>query len=258
MAESRSVVVTGASGGIGAALATELASRGHRLTLAARREEALDAVVERLGASAAGVVADVTRRQDVERLRDRAIERWGMVHVWVNNAGQGIYRRALDLTDEDLDLVLRANLYSALYGMQAIAPHFVARGSGHIVNVSSNLSKTPYAPFRSIYSASKAALNSLSTSVRNDLRELAPGVKLTVVLPGPVTTGFARNAVHAPDDATPSPAAVPPQRPEEVASVIADLIEDPAPPPELFTTASLAEIARRYAGENAGVGPGGR
>lgn len=255
MAESRSVVITGASGGIGAALATELAGRGHKLTLAARRPDALRAVVERIYESAIGVVADVTVRDEVELVRDRAIGRWGVIDVWVNNAGQGINRPTLELTDEDLDRVLRANLYSSLYGMQAIAPYFISRGTGHIVNISSNLSKAPYARFRSIYSASKAALNSLSTNVREDLREVAPGVRVSVVLPGPVTTDFARNAIHAPNDASPSKAAVSPQGPGEVAAVIADLIEDPEPAAELFTSAELASIARRYAEENAGSAP---
>ena len=144
------IVITGASSGIGAALAEHLGAAGHRIVLAARREDALKEVAGRAGAGAVVVPTDVTKRADVERLRDRAIEALGHVDVWVNNAGQGITRpQVLQLTDDDLDTMMTVNVKSALYGMQAIVPHFQQRGRGHVINVSSMLSRVPAATYRS-------------------------------------------------------------------------------------------------------------
>ena len=140
---SKHIVITGASSGIGAELAVQLGAGGHRVVLAARRERELQVVAATLGPGAIVVPTDVTRRHEVERLRDRAIEAFGHVDVWVNNAGRGINRPVLELTDEELDLMMPVNVKSALYGMQAIVPHFIARGRGHILNVSSVLSRVP-------------------------------------------------------------------------------------------------------------------
>lgn len=133
MSETKNVVITGASGGIGAALAIQLGASGHRVAAAPRREAELNEVASRAGAVA--IVTDVTRRADVDRLRDRAIDAFGHVDMWVNNAGRGITRPVLELQDDEFDAIMAVNVKSALYGMQAIAPHFVERGRGHIINV---------------------------------------------------------------------------------------------------------------------------
>src|SRR5262249_46156374 len=123
--EGRVVVITGASAGIGAALARRLSREGARVAIAARREAELQRVASECGEVALPVVADVTRRGDVERLRDEAIRAYGHVDVWVNNAGRGINAPVLELTDEQFDLMMAVNVKSALYGMQAIVPHFM-------------------------------------------------------------------------------------------------------------------------------------
>ena len=140
---NRIVVVTGASAGIGEAIAMELGRRGDSLVLAARTADALERVASQAGTRTHIVTADVTRRADVERIRDEAIRAFGRVDVWINNAGKGILRPVLELTDDDLDEMIDVNVKSALYGMQAIAPHFMERGSGHIVNISSFLARVP-------------------------------------------------------------------------------------------------------------------
>lgn len=195
--KGRVVVITGASAGIGAALARRLGSDGYRLVLAARGRDALAQVAADAAPSgnAFAVPTDVTQRKEVERLRDRALEHFGGVDVWVNNAGRGIARPVLELTDDDVDQMMSVNLKSALYGMQAIAPHFIERDAGHIVNVSSYLSRVPAAPLRAAYSAAKAALNTLTANLRDDLRTCAPHVHVSLVMPGMVATDFARNAV---------------------------------------------------------------
>ena len=250
---SRVVVITGASSGIGAALARRLSFDGARLILAARREEQLNAVVEealKLGArSAIAVTADVTRRDDVLRIRDEALRSRGRIDVWVNNAGRGITRPVLELTDEDVDEIIAVNLKSAIYGMQAVVPHFIERGEGHLINISSFLGRVPVASFRSIYSASKAALNSLTSNLRMDLRA-HPGIQVSLIMPGIVTTDFASNVrgeARPPMTAGPPAGAPKPQTPEEVAERIADVIKNPVP--EAYTNPAFAEVARRYFGD---------
>jgi short-subunit dehydrogenase len=250
------IVITGASGGIGAALARARAARGDTVVLAARREPALRAVAADCGGRATAVVADVTRRPEVERLRDAALA-LGPVDVWVNNVGRGIARPVLELTDADVDEMVAVNIRSALYGMQAIAPHLVARNAGHLVNVSSFLGRIPLVSIRSMYSAAKAALISLTASLRMELAQRAPGVHVSVVMPGIVTTDFARNALNAPPApggwAGGGPAAVATQTAEEVAAAISGLIDQGAagsgldhPAAELYTQPAQPGMAVEY------------
>ena len=243
--ESKIVVITGASGGIGAATALKLGTEGHALVLAARRRPELERIAGQAAQRTLAVVTDATVRGDVERLREAALAEFGRVDVWINNAGRGISRRVLDLTDAEVDEIVASNLKSVLYGMQAIVPHFQARGEGHLINVSSFLGRVPFVPFRSIYSAAKSAVNILTANLRMDLRTEYPGIHVSLVLPGVVKTGFGANALGG----TP---AVPfrtgtqmrPQEPEEVAEVIAALIKEPKP--EIYTNPGLAEIFRNY------------
>jgi short-subunit dehydrogenase len=247
MSISSVIVITGASAGIGEALARELVSRGARVVLSARTAETLNAVAASLGPAARAVVADVTRRADVERIRDEALAAFGRIDVWINNAGRGISRPVLELTDEDVDEMIAVNVKSALYGMQAVVPFFMAQGRGHLINVSSFLGRLPLASPRSAYSAAKAALNSLTTNLRMDLAATHPGVQVSLVMPGIVATKFAQNARGAHGAAvTPPPGGVmQPQTPEQVAALIADLVERPVP--ELFTNpASPALVAQHY------------
>jgi NADP-dependent 3-hydroxy acid dehydrogenase YdfG len=248
--EPKVVVITGASGGIGAALARTLGAGGHQVVLAARRADALRAVAAEIGASAHGLVTDVTDRASVERLRDAAIDRFGHVDVWVNNAGRGITRPVLELTDADFDDMMTVNVKSVLYGMQAIVPHFVGRDSGHLINISSFLGRVPLATIRSAYNAAKAAVNALTANLRMDLAANHPGIHVSLVMPGLVSTDFARNALGGiappPPPAGPGgpPAGMKPQTAEEVAAVIAGVIANPVA--EVFTNPASAAIARGY------------
>jgi len=241
----KTIVITGASAGIGAAMARRLARDGNRLALAARRAEALRAVANDCEAGAITVVADVTRRADVERIRDEALRAFGDVDVWINNAGRGITRSVLDLTDADVDEMMAVNVKSALYGMQAIVPYFVKRGRGHLINISSFLARVPIAAHRSAYNAAKAALNALTMNLRADVA--GTGVEVAVVMPGLVATEFARNVAGAPSAVPPQwtpNAAMKPQTAEEVADAVAELIAHPRA--EIYTNPASAEMARQW------------
>src|SRR5512139_3657336 len=182
------IVITGASTGIGEALANVCASRGAKLVLMARREAELAAVASRLGASY--VVADASKRADNERTRDAALEAFGALDVWVANAGRGISRSITELTDDDVDDMMQTNFKSVLYGIQAALPKFRETRRGHIIAVSSMLGRIPLAPIRSVYSASKAAVNSIMTSLRLELRAEYPEIYASTVMPGVVATDF--------------------------------------------------------------------
>ena len=240
----KTIVVTGASSGIGAALAEQLAERGDQVVLAARSKDALETLAQQLGAHTLAVPTDVTVRREVERLRDRAIEAFGHIDVWINNAGRGIGKSVLEITDEDFDEMMLVNTKSALYGMQAVVPHFKERRSGHLINISSFLGRVPLATVRSVYSAAKAALNSLTANLRMDLRREYPGVHISLVMPGIVTTEFAKNALGGTPPGPPPTGPMKPQTPEEVAAAIVKLIEEPVA--EIYTNPASPEIARRY------------
>ena len=246
----RVAVITGASSGIGAALARRLGREGFRLVLAARRADALRAVCAEAGLECHAEVADVTRRADVERLRDEALAIFGAVDIWVNNAGRGINAPVLELTDAQFDLMMAVNVKSALYGMQAIVPHFKERGRGHLINISSFLSRVPLATYRSAYNAAKAALNALTANLRMDLRREYPGIHVSLVMPGMVTTEFQRAAlggtpsvswVAAGGGGGPGPRI---QTADEVAASIAELIASPTA--EVYTQAGQLETVLRY------------
>ena len=238
---ARVIVITGASSGIGAALARAAATRGASLVLAARREGRLRELAAALGPGALVVAADVTRRVDIERIANAGIERFGHIDVWVNNAGRGITRPVLELTDQDFDEMMQVNAKSALYAMQTILPHFKARGRGHVINISSMLGRVPFAPQRSAYNAAKHALNALTASLRMDLAAAHPGIHISTVSPPVVATEFGVNALGGGIDSRQFPNAQPV---EEVAQVILDVIERPRA--DTYTRPGMREAVARY------------
>jgi NADP-dependent 3-hydroxy acid dehydrogenase YdfG len=220
--KDRVVVVTGGSAGIGAALAREIGRRGGSLVVAARRADKLAEVASSMSARCETVPADVTRREDVQRILSAALARYGKVDAWVNNAGRGISRTVEELTDDDVDEMIRTNVKAAIYGMQTVLPHFKERRRGHLVNVSTMLARVPFVSARSIYSAAKHALNSLTENVRMDLSRDYPDIVVTCVMPGVVSTDFGLNALHGGPDSRVLPNQ---QTPEQVAAIMADTLE---------------------------------
>jgi NADP-dependent 3-hydroxy acid dehydrogenase YdfG len=235
------VVITGASAGIGAAVAQALAKRGMSLVLVARRTNELKEVAVRCGAQAHPIVADASRRADVCRVVDEAIARFGHIDVWINNVGQGISRLPSQLTDEDIDHIIQVNVKSALYGMQEVLPHFKSRNAGQVINVSSMLGRVPFAVIRSAYCGAKHFLNALTATFRAEVQQTHPGIQFSLVSPGAVRTDFGLNAVHGGPDSRQLPDS---QSAEEVAAVIADVIETPRP--DVYTRAGARERVAGY------------
>ncbi len=243
--DSKVVVITGASGGIGAAIAKKLGSEKYNLVLAARRLKELQNVAEQSGTKALSVVTDVTVRKDMERLRDVALKEFGKIDVWINNAGRGVGKKVLELTDLDFDEIINSNLKSVFYGIQTVIPYFQKTGSGHLINISSFLGRVPLVSFRSIYSAAKSAVNSLTANLRMDMKKEYPGIKVSLVMPGTVLTDFPKNALGGtPQTSFSGSSPMKPQTAEEVAGLIAELIRNPKP--ELYTNPANPGMLNRY------------
>jgi short-subunit dehydrogenase len=216
------IAVTGASSGIGAAVAEMAASRGAHVALIARREDALLKIAERCGLHSHVVVADMSDRSAVRKAVSAVMAKFGRIDVWINNAGQGITRMPSELNDEDIDMMMQMNVKTALYGMQEVLPHFKARNAGHIINVSSMLGRIPFALPRCAYNGAKHFLNALTANFRMELAQSHPGIHISLVSPGPVATDFGLNALHGGIDSRQMPGA---QTAEQVAEVILGVIE---------------------------------
>jgi short-subunit dehydrogenase len=187
------ILITGASRGIGEAVAEELARRGARLALAARSESALQKVAGRLSANGAEthvIPADVSKEADVKAMVAMAEEVLGGLDVLINNAGLGLSGPVKDIKPEDFRYVLEVNVVAALVASQAALPAMLRRKAGHIVNVGSVASHVA-TPKLGGYSATKFALKALSDAMRMELRDR--GIRVTLICPGLIKTEFVAN-----------------------------------------------------------------
>lgn len=137
------VVITGGSSGIGAELGKAVVAQGGHIVLASRRVDVLEQIKEICGGDQNVLIVkcDVTVRQDHEDVLEAAVARFGKIDVWVNNAGVGMTKKALDITEDDFDFIMNVNCKSVLFGMQTAASYFKSVGSGHIINISSLLGR---------------------------------------------------------------------------------------------------------------------
>ena len=186
----RTALITGASRGIGRAIALRLAQLGARLLLVARDPQALEAAKQhmlQLGSTADTIPCDLTSASAIAELGTR-VEALGGCDILINAAGIGRMGRPLhEMPIEDFDLIVATNLRAPFLLMRAVVPHMIARGDGHIVNISSLAGQGPLAD-GAAYSASKWALNGLSYSAAEELR--AHNIRVSVVAPGSVNTSF--------------------------------------------------------------------
>lgn len=244
--DSRVILITGASDGIGRAFALLAARSGARLALVARRRDKLNEVVQEAGgpSKAVAIVANVTRRAEVKRAVSRAVEVYGRIDVIVNNVGRGISRSPSELTEADLDEMMTINVKSALYGMQEVLPHFKAAGRGHIINVSSTLGRRPSVLPRCAYSAAKHFLNALTANFRDELATTHPGVVVSLVSPGLTYTGFGNASLHGGIDSRVLPGG---QSADAVAAVLMHVVETRKA--DVYTGEGQKALVREYLDE---------
>ncbi|GAA3884252.1 SDR family oxidoreductase [Streptomyces sp. NPDC003328] len=181
-AESKTVLVTGASSGIGEATARRLAGLGHRLLLGARRTARLASLSEELragGSSVAHRELDVTSLDSVHAFAAAGIEEYGRIDVLINNAGVMPLSPIADLRIAEWEQMIDVNLRGVLYGIAAVLPHMQHQGGGHIVNVAST-SGHRVDPTAAVYCATKFGVVALSEGLRQESRD----IRVTVVSPG--------------------------------------------------------------------------
>jgi short-subunit dehydrogenase len=191
----RRVLVTGASSGIGAAVAERFAGRGARLALIARGEQGLERVAGRaraLGAEAHTARADVSNREGLGRAVAAASEALGGLDVAVVNAGVAAFGPFRDVTPEDFDRVIDVTLRGAVDTVRLVLPH-IERSGGVIVITGSTASKVPI-PLMSSYVAAKHALRGFAGALRMELQAQGSPARVAMVHPGPVDTPFWKNA----------------------------------------------------------------
>ncbi|HDT2078557.1 SDR family NAD(P)-dependent oxidoreductase [Enterobacter cloacae] len=180
------VVITGASSGIGEAIALHLANNAFSLVLVARRQEKINALVDRIiqqGGKAIAVKADVTRQEEVQRAIEAAIAAYQRVDVLINNAGFMAIAPLSELKTEEWDKMIDTNLKGVLYGIAAALPVFQRQGSGHFINVASVAGIKVLAPGGVVYSATKFAVRALSEGLR---QEAGKTIRTTLISPGAV------------------------------------------------------------------------
>jgi 3-oxoacyl-[acyl-carrier protein] reductase len=183
--DGKVALVTGASGGIGAAVARSLHAAGASVAMLSRRGE--DLGLER----GLGLVCDVRDRAAVERATEAAVERFGALQIVVANAGVGAYGSFLDLAPEQLEAMIDVNLKGTLYTAAATLPHLIAAGEGDFVALASVAGVRAF-PGEAVYNASKFGQVGFTRALDHELRD--HGVRATTIAPGGVHTEFAIGA----------------------------------------------------------------
>jgi len=212
------VVITGASSGIGRATALRLAAKGAKVVVSARRDEALDDLVEEIklaGGEATSIPADVSIYSEVETLAEGALAAYGRIDTWVNNAGVLLVGEFEKTGLEEARRLFDVNFWGELHGCKVVLPVMRRQGGGTIVNVTSMTARRPL-PLMSIYSSSKAALNGLSDAIRTEIK--GTGINLSVVMPASTDTPLYEHA-RTKEGVSPRPAP-PIYPPSEVARAI--------------------------------------
>jgi 3-oxoacyl-[acyl-carrier protein] reductase len=218
--KEKSCIVTGATRGIGRAIAKTLLEQGAHVVICGRSAGSVSQTVASLhaetGGKVAGKAADVTDHEQVAALFSFADERFGGLDVLVNNAGVGVFSAISDLSIQDWRYTIETNLYGVFYCTREALSRFGTRGGGHIVNINSLAGKNPFAG-GAAYNASKFALTGFSEAVMLDMRY--HNVRVSYVMPGSVATEFSGSSVSGQDWKI---------WPEDIAEIVRMLLQVPA------------------------------
>ena len=223
----QTVVITGASSGIGLATARLAAKRGAKLVLTARSAGALQQLVDEIngaGGTASLVVADIAREEDVRTIAQHAIDTYGGFDTWINNAGVGLYGAVDSVPIEDMRALFETNFWGLVYGSREAVSHLKQRG-GALINLGSEVSERSV-PLQGIYCASKHAIKGFTEALRMELEDEGAPVSVSLIKPGQIDTPF---TVNAKNFLSSEPHHVPPvYAPDAVARAILHCAEKPS------------------------------
>ncbi|HIH2653649.1 TPA: SDR family oxidoreductase [Burkholderia cenocepacia] len=188
--DGKVVVITGASSGLGEETARHLAQRGAKLVLGARRVDRLERLADEIGAGRQAMLeTDVTERDAVQRLVDRAVNLHGRIGVMLNNAGLMPSSMLERLHVDEWDRMIDVNIKGVLYGIAAALPHMIRQKGGHIINVSS-VAGHKVGPGGAVYAATKHAVRALTEGLRQEVKP--HNIRTTILSPGAVATELTR------------------------------------------------------------------
>lgn len=191
----QTIVITGATSGIGLCTARMAAGRGANVVAVARNEEALCELVSEInasGGSAIYAVADVADEEALKRAAETAWQQFGSIDTWVNNAGTSIYGRIMDVPTEDLRRLFETNVWGVVHGSRIAVAHLRERG-GALINVGSEVSDAAV-PLAAMYSASKHAVKGFTDALRMELEADKLPISITLIKPTAIHTPFPENA----------------------------------------------------------------
>ena len=224
--EDQTIVLTGATSGIGLTTARKAAERGARLVLAARSEDDLRRLTDEItgnGGEAVWVAADVSNQDDVRAIAERAKEAYGGFDTWVNNAAAALYGRLDETPVEDMRTLFETNLWGVVYGSLEAVEHLKLHG-GALINLGSVLSDRAIM-LQGIYSASKHAVKGFTDALRMELEDEGAPVSVTLVKPSAIDTPYPEHAKNYMDQAATLPPPV--YAPDVVARAILHCAEHP-------------------------------
>ena len=191
------VVITGGSSGLGETTARHLASKGANVVLGARREERLQKITEEINAEGNGkatyIATDVTKKEQVKALVDKAVSEFGKIDVMVNNAGLMAIAPMSETKVDEWDRMIDINVKGVLYGVAAALPEFQKQESGHFIHLSSVAGVKVFSPGGTVYSGTKYAVRAISEGLRH---EVGDKIRTTSIEPGAVESELKHGSTH--------------------------------------------------------------
>lgn len=218
------VVIAGASSGFGKGVAGRLAKEGANVVLGARRGHLVEALAKELGSAATAVTMDISKEEDVRKLSETAIEKYGGIDVWINTAGVGLIGPYTEIPIEDFKRLLEINVLGTMIASQYALRHFKEKKSGTLINIGSIAAKVPF-PYYTSYSASKYAVSGLSYALQREMEaEGHDDIKVCTVHPWATDTPwFDHSGNYSGHRAQMKPM----DDPQSVNEAIIDLIDNP-------------------------------